>query len=68
MENVIEILSKALKNLADQEVVAINARIAKQIGLEVEAGTPDDRPVEFRVSEVRAKLSPATPVSAPVKK
>lgn len=57
MDNVIDILSKALKNLADEEIVAINAKTARAIQLEVEPGTPADRPVEFSVAEIRAKLS-----------
>jgi hypothetical protein len=61
MEQVTETLTKALTNLADNEVVAINAKTAKAIGLKVEAGTPDERPVEFSVSEIRARLQPLTP-------
>jgi hypothetical protein len=65
MEKVTEILTNALKNLADHEVVAINAKTAKAIGLQVDAGTPDERPVEFSVSEIRAKLQPNAPIQDP---
>jgi hypothetical protein len=65
MEKVTEILTKALTNLADHEVVAINAKTAKAVGLKVEAGTPDERPVEFSVSEIRAKIEPITPIQDP---
>ena len=56
MENVRDILASALKNLNDSEVVAINAETAREIGLSVDAGTPDARPVEFKVSEIREQL------------
>jgi hypothetical protein len=56
MENVREILASAIKNLNDTEVVAITAEAAREIGLSVDAGTPDARPLEFKVSEIREQL------------
>jgi hypothetical protein len=56
MENVREILASAIKNLNDSEVVAITAEAAREIGLSVDAGTPDARPLEFKVSEIRDQL------------
>jgi hypothetical protein len=56
MENVREILASAIKNLNDSEVVAITAEAAREIGLSVDAGTPDARPLEFKVSEIREQL------------
>ena len=56
MENVRDILASALKNLNDSEVVAITAEAAREIGLSVDAGTPDARPLEFKVSEIRDQL------------
>ena len=56
MENVRDILASAIKNLNDSEVVAITAEAAREIGLSVDAGTPDARPLEFKVSEIREQL------------
>ena len=56
MENVRDILASAIKNLNDTEVVAITAEAAREIGLSVDAGTPDARPLEFKVSEIREQL------------
>jgi hypothetical protein len=62
MENVTEILTAALSSLPDNEVVAINSNTAKAIGFKVEAGTPDARPVEFSVSEIREWLKSQPPI------
>ena len=56
MENVRDILASAIKNLNESEVVAITAEAAREIGLSVDAGTPDARPLEFKVSEIREQL------------
>ncbi len=56
MENVREILASAIKNLNESEVVAITAEAAREIGLSVDAATPDARPLEFKVSEIREQL------------
>lgn len=56
MENVRDILASAVKDLSPSDVVAITASAAREIGLPVEAGTPDARPVEFQVSEIIEQL------------
>jgi hypothetical protein len=56
MENVTAILSAALTNLSQTELVAITAGTARQIGLSVQPNWPDDRPIEFAVSAIRSKL------------
>jgi hypothetical protein len=61
MENVTAILTSALKNLPDTELVAINARTARQIGLRVEPAWADDRPVEVSAAAIRSAIqSPTT--------
>ena len=61
MENVTAILTSALKNLPDTELVAINARTARQLDLRVEATWADDRPVEVSVAAIRSAIqSPTT--------
>ena len=51
-----ENLLRATAELAPQDVVSIQAKDLRQVGFPVPAGTPDLRPVEVGVGELRQAL------------